>query len=184
VIAETADKAVRVIGISGSLRAGSSNAALLHSAAELAPAEMRIIVWEGLGTLPHFNPDLDVDEPPPIVRRFRRLLESADGVIISSPEYAHGVPGSLKNALDWLVSAGELVGKPVAIINAAPGGGERAQASLAETLATMNWNVVSGASLLTRKKIADPQLARELRASLDALAAAITSSSATRPPGP
>ena len=163
---------MKIIGISGSLRAGSSNAALLRASAELAPAGMKIIVWEGLASLPHFNPDLDVDEPPPIVREFRQLLESADGVIISSPEYAHGVPGSLKNALDWLVSAGELVGKPVVVINAAPGGGERAQASLLETLAAMNWNVLTGASLLTRKKIADPQLARELRASLDALAAA------------
>ena len=134
---------MKIVGISGSLRAGSSNAALLR--------ELPIDVWEGLGELPHFNPDLDAGDPPEPVRAFRQLLASADGVIICSPEYAHGVPGSLKNALDWLVSDGSLVGKPVMIITCAPTYGEFAHAQLIETLTTMNWNVLRNASLLVRK---------------------------------
>lgn len=138
---------MKIVAISGSLRAGSSNAAILRVAAELTPIE----IWEGLGELPHFNPDLDAGDPPEPVRAFRQLLASADGVIISSPEYAHGVPGSLKNALDWLVSDGALVGKPVMIIASGPTYGEFAHAQLMETLTTMNWNVLRDASLLVRK---------------------------------
>ena len=134
---------MKIVGISGSLRAGSWNTKLLR--------ELQIDVWEGIGELPHFNPDLDSDDPPAPVRAFRQLLASADGVIICSPEYAHGVPGSLKNALDWLVSDGTLVGKPVVIVTIAPTFGEFAHAQLVETLTTMNWNVLQDASLLVRK---------------------------------
>ena len=128
---------------------------------------MRIEVWEGLGGLPHFNPDLDENDPPEPVREFRRLIGSADAVIISSPEYAHGMPGSLKNALDWLVSDGTLVGKPVLIITTAPTYGEHAHAQLVEVLTTMQWNVLTGASLLLRK---NDDSKEKLRASLTSLA--------------
>jgi len=171
---------MRIIGISGSLRAGSSNAALLRAAERLAPEGMEIAIWDGIGELPHFNPDLDEAEPPAVVAEFRALLRTADGVLISSPEYAHGVPGSLKNALDWLVSDGELVGKPVALINAAPLGGEYAQPQLFETLTVMSWKVLAEASILTpfvRRKIgpegeiAEPEVRERLRRSLELLAA-------------
>jgi chromate reductase len=178
------DAAMKIVGISGSLRAGSSNAALLRAAAALAPEGMDIVLYQDIGSLPHFNPDLDGigAVPPPAVAAFRALLAAADGVLISSPEYAHGVPGSLKNALDWIVSSGELVDKPVVLINAAPSGGEFAQASLVETLGMMSARVLVEASLLApfvRKKLdaegnaADPELSRALGASLAALAAAI-----------
>ncbi len=138
---------MNVLAISGSLRAQSSNAALLRAAARVAPEGVRITLYEGLGELPHFNPDLDVEgaEPPPSVRVLRELLIAADAVLISSPEYAHGVPGAFKNMLDWLVSAGELVDKPVALWNASPSGGEYAQNAILETLRTMNWRVVEEA---------------------------------------
>lgn len=138
---------VRIIAISGSLRTGSSNAALLRAAALVSPPGVDVILYEGLGELPHFNPDLDTEgtEPPPSVRALRELLLGADAVLISSPEYAHGVPGSFKNVLDWLVSVGELVGKPVALLNASPAGGEYAQNAILETLRTMNWHVVDEA---------------------------------------
>src|SRR5262249_47022129 len=111
--------AVRVLAISGSLRSGSSNTILLRAAAELAPRGLCVILYGGLADLPHFNPDLDDEaNPPPQVREFRDALRAADGLMICSPEYAHGVPGSLKNALDWVVGSGELSGKPVALINA------------------------------------------------------------------
>jgi len=131
---------------------------------------MQIEVWQGLGSLPHFNPDLDDGEPPRTVRSFRDLLRSAQGVIICSPEYAHGVPGSLKNALDWLVSDGTLVGKPVVIITTAPTRGEFAHAQLMETLRTMSWNVLENASLTLRK---NEDAGERLGASLEALRNAI-----------
>jgi chromate reductase len=141
---------MRIVGISGSLRAQSSNAALLRAAARVAPAAAELVMYDGLGELPHFNPDLDAEgtEPPPAVRALRELLTGAGAILISSPEYAHGVPGSFKNMLDWLVSTGELVGKPVALLNASPVGGDYAQSSILETLRTMNWNVVEEASLV------------------------------------
>ena len=138
---------MRIVTISGSLRAQSSNAALLRALARLAPEEVDVVAYDGLGELPHFNPDLDEEGsvPPARVRELRELLIGADAIAISSPEYAHGVPGAFKNMLDWLVSVGELVGKPVALLNASPTGGEHAQNAILETLRTMNWRVVEEA---------------------------------------
>jgi len=175
---------MRVVAISGSLRSASTNAALLRAASQVAPRDMEFVFYDKVGEIPHFNPDLDEDDasPPDIVREFRRLLVDADGIVICCPEYAHGVPGALKNAVDWLVSVGALVGKPVLLLNAAPAGGEHAQASLLHTLQVMNWNVLTEASLTApflRKKLQpdgvldDEDAADKLRASLGALAAAI-----------
>src|SRR4029453_6006873 len=99
----------------GRLRAASPSGRPRRSAAAVAPAGMAFIFYEQLGLLPHFNPDLDGEgaTPPPAVADLRRLLAEADGVVISPPEYAPGVPGSLKNALDWIVSSGELTDKPL-----------------------------------------------------------------------
>ena len=145
---------------------------------------MEIAIYEGLGNLPHFNPDLDGDGavPPESVRELRTLIGGADGLIISSPEYAHGVPGSMKNALDWLVSCPEPIGKPVLLLNAAPNGGEWAQSSLAETLRVMGLRFLAEASLMTpflaRKPgadgaLADPAAEAAILSSLGALAAAV-----------
>jgi NAD(P)H-dependent FMN reductase len=169
-----------LVGISGSLRAGSSNEALLKAAAFCLPAGARLTLFAGLGSLPHFNPDLDVDPPPDSVREFRSLLASADGFLISSPEYAHGVPGSLKNALDWVVSSGELGHKPVILLNASAGTGEFAERALRDTLEVMEARVLSAdTGLFVKKKLdaegrlTDPELIRRLTASLEQLAAAI-----------
>jgi chromate reductase len=149
---------MKIVAISGSLRAASSNAALLRAIARVAE-EDEVVICDGLAGLPHFNPDLDVEgaTPPDAVRALRELLIGADAVVISSPEYAHGVPGSLKNMLDWLVSCGALEQKKVALFNASPAGGTYAQASLLETLRTMNWRIMDEASLLEpflRRRIA------------------------------
>src|SRR5438445_7359837 len=132
---------MKIVAICGSLRARSSNLALLKAAAKIAP---EVTIYDGLASLPHFNPDDDEDgaTPPPAVAELRTSLAAADGILISTPEYAHGLPGSLKNALDWLVSDGALVDKPVAILSASPTGGQFAQASLVETLRTINWQVL------------------------------------------
>ena len=140
---------MRILGIVGSLRAGSSNAAILRAAAQLAPAGVTIDLYEGLGGLPHFNPDLDGEGavPPPPVATLRERAAAAGAILVCSPEYAHGVPGSLKNALDWLVSTADLIEKRVGVVTAGPGGGALANAQLVETLRTMSWTVVEGACL-------------------------------------
>lgn len=131
----------RLFAISGSLRAASSNTKLLQEMQSGAPDGVTIDLYEALGELPHFNPDLDADAPPASVVALRARIRDADAVLISSPEYAHGVPGTLKNALDWLVGAGELVGKPVVLVNATARSAY-AQASLTETLTVMSWTLL------------------------------------------
>src|SRR5688572_24611826 len=150
---------MKVLAISGSLRRESSNMALLRAAANVAPAGMEFLFYDGLGTLPHFNPDVDgeTDVPPESVREWRAAVAAADAVVICSPEYAHGLPGSLKNALDWLVSSGELTDVPVILLNASPAGGRHAQASLAETLTMLSARVLPEASRMEpflRRKLA------------------------------
>ena len=169
---------IRLLAICGSLRANSSNAALLGAVALVAPRGVEIARYDGLASLPHFNPDIDVDSAPHAVRELREQIARVDAVLISSPEYAHGVPGSLKNALDWLVSGVEIYGKPVALLNPSPRS-LFAHPQLAETLRTMGASIVEGASvsmpiagrgLDAAGIVADEGLAEALRAVLFSLA--------------
>ena len=145
---------MKVLAIPGSLRATSSNAALLRAAARVAPAGTEIALYDGLGGLPHFSPDLDVEPVPAPVAALRAQIGAADAIAISSPEYAHGMPGSLKNALDWLVSAFEPIDMPVLLVSASPSGAEHAHAQLLEVLRTMSMKVVDGgAHVFSRAKI-------------------------------
>jgi chromate reductase, NAD(P)H dehydrogenase (quinone) len=139
------EKPFKILAISGSLRRASSNTAILKAAQQLAPTHLEIVLFEGLGGLAHFNPDLEL-EPPSTVLEFQQLLQSSSALIISSPEYAHGVPGSLKNALDWVVGSGELVGKPTALFGVTARGAF-AQASLRETLTVMMANLIEDACI-------------------------------------
>jgi NAD(P)H-dependent FMN reductase len=173
---------MKVLAISGSLRAQSSNASLLRAVTLLAPAGMEVVTYDRLAALPHFNPDDDVDPAPDAVRAWRAAIKEADGILISSPEYAHGVPGALKDALDWIVSSGELMAKPLLLISASPGGAERAHEQLVEILETMDANVLKAASLRTTQarraidaegRVTDAELERALRAAMQALADAI-----------
>src|SRR5438067_13314305 len=166
---------MRILAISGSLRRDSSNATLLRAAAMIAPSGIDIVAYDGLGGLPHFNPDLDEGAPPDIVARFRAEVARADALMISSPEYAHGVPGTLKNALDWLVGGVEINGKPVALVNASARA-TYAQASLQETLSVMGARVITRTiSLDGRKNLdvtamtEDPEISSALRAALEEL---------------
>ena len=147
---------MKIMAISGSLRSNSSNTAVLGAASRLAPSGAQVILYGGLGELPHFNPDLDAS-PPPIVRELREEVGRADALLISTPEYAHGLPGSLKNLLDWLVGSLEFPGKPVALINTSPRA-HHAHDQLIEVLTTMSACLVHEASLTL------PLLGRELGA--------------------
>ena len=173
---------MKIIAISGSLRARSSNLALLRAAAAIAPAGMEVAIYDGLASLPHFNPDDDEEgaTPPAPVAALRALLAEADGIVISTPEYAHGLPGSLKNALDWLVSDGALVDKPVAILSASPIGGQFAQSSLVEILTTMNWRVLGTWTAPT--KVRDENVDQNVAAVIRSALAALMNSSSPRPP--
>ena len=140
-------KNIQILAISGSLRSNSSNTAILHAVANLAPENVIIQQFEGLGNFPHFSPG--IDENNSFITDFRRKIEAADGVIICTPEYAFGIPGVLKNALDWIVSTGELNGKPVAAISASPlnSGGDKALASLLLTLTALGTTKNESSSL-------------------------------------
>jgi NAD(P)H-dependent FMN reductase len=133
----------RVLLVPGSTRAGSSNVAALRAAADAAPADVRVELFEGLQELPAFVPE---EEPPPVVARFLRTVAAVDGVLFSTPEYAGGLPGSLKNLLDWTVAGGELYGKPVGWLDVAnPGRGAGAQAQLLTVLGYVGADVVDAA---------------------------------------
>ncbi len=167
--------------MSGSLRADSTNTTLVGAIIAMAPGALNFTLYDGLADLPHFSPDRDGDDAPPAVARLRALLREADGVLICTPEYAFGVPGSLKNALDWTVSSGEFDGKPVAALSASPSssGGEKAHASLLLTLRALGAAVPAGAVLtipaLKKKLGADGRLTDEATAgALDAVLTALT----------
>ena len=165
---------MKILAISGSLRAASTNTFLLRAVAELAPANVTIQLYDGLDTLPYFSPERDVEPAPESVHQLRTLLKEADAVIICTPEYIHGMPGVLKNMLDWLASSGEFVYKPVSVISASPSdmGGSQAHASLFHTLEVLTAHLPPAASLIVpfiRTKIdanghlTDPILAQQLQ---------------------
>ncbi|HEY5825282.1 MAG TPA: NADPH-dependent FMN reductase [Cyclobacteriaceae bacterium] len=110
---------IKLLGISGSLRSNSSTQLIMNAVQSLAGNAVDFKIYEGLASLPPFD---DSNNVPGEVEEFRKQLREADGVFFISPEYAFGVPGSLKNALDWTVSSGELVSKPAALVVAATGG--------------------------------------------------------------
>lgn len=180
---------MNILAISGSLRQVSSNTTLLRAACLLAPSGMNITLYNGLGDLPHFNPDLELEgNAPPSVSDLRARIREAEGVLICSPEYAHGVPGVLKNALDWLVGSGETVDKPFALLNASPHS-TYAQASLAEILTTMAAVIVEEASVsvpLGGKNLdeagilAHPEIGPVVQAALATFAQVITADQKSR----
>jgi len=141
---------------------------------------MTVQLEPSLGVLPHFNPDLEGAEPGEVLQ-FRERLRQADAIIISSPEYAHGIAGVLKDALDWIVARGELSGKPVALFNASPRA-SLAQTALAEVIRTMDARMVEPASiavpLLGRNMTADAivqdaDIAAQIREALRQLSATV-----------
>lgn len=138
---------VGIMLVSGSLRAGSANTAVLRTVAEVAaPGTVAAHVYFGMGALPHFNPDDDFDPVHPVVAELRGLIAKCDALLFSTPEYAGDLPGSFKNLLDWTVGGDEIGGKPTAWVNAAqPGRGEGADAALRAVLGYTGADIVEAA---------------------------------------
>ena len=179
---------MHVLTVPGSLRAGSSNATLLAAAALLAPAGVRVSACDALAAIPAFNPDIE-EGPGPVpnaVVHWRTALAGADAVLISSPEYAHGVPGVLKNALDWVVGSGELVGKPVGLLSASAAS-RFAHPQLVEILTVMSAVLIPEATVVidiprrgsdATQLVTDPPIAHALGSAMAALAGAVQTSRA------
>jgi chromate reductase len=174
-----------VLGISGSLRHGSYNTALLHEAAALLPAGVELELYEGLELLPPYNEDDEGEDGPVEGRRLRDAIEGADALLIATPEYNGSIPGQLKNAVDWAsrpARAGALWGKPVAVIGATTGsyGAVWAQADLRRTLGIAGARVLEVELPVARAqerfddagRLRDEQLRERLGSILHELAAA------------
>jgi chromate reductase len=179
---------MHVLAISGSLRAASLNTRLLRAVSRLTPPDVSVELYGGIGDLPLFNPDIEASDPP-AVARFRARIIAADAVLIASPEYAHGVTGAMKNALDWMVGNEAFVNKPVALLNASPLS-IHAQASLKEIITVMSARVVEEASIAVPIRgsgldedgiVSDLAIAAAIRESMQALRAAVVRIQAESP---
>lgn len=137
----------KIFAISGSTRNNSSNHAILRAIRESWKDQFEMRIYDGISGLPHFNPDQAVTNTPPSVIEFREEIRAADGIIICTPEYAHGVPGSLKNAIDWTVHTGEFYQKPTLLITASTDGRFGHQALL-ETLMVIEAGKIKDLNLL------------------------------------
>jgi len=137
----------KVLAISGSTRSQSTNLNYIKAVGALAAEVFSIEIYEGLSDIPAFNPDEDGDDPPASVTDFRNQLKEADGILICTPEYAMGVPGSLKNAIDWTVSSMEFSHKPVALITASLSG-LKGHAALLETLHVIEAKITAATGLI------------------------------------
>jgi len=141
---------VRIVGICGSLQAASSNLTLLRSVADVLPAGVEYEIYDGIRDLPLFNPDIEAaGAAPQSVVGWRAELTGADALLIASPEYGHSLPGSLKNAIDWVIGSGELESKIVGVtasVNHESRGG-RGLDALLRTLAAVSARIVGGAAI-------------------------------------
>jgi NAD(P)H-dependent FMN reductase len=172
---------MRLLLLNGSLRAGSTNDAVLATVEQVAAAGVNVERYRDMALLPHFNPDDDHDPLPSAVVDLRRAIDAADALLICTPEYAGDMPGSLKNLLDWTVGGVETEGKPVAWINAStsPTGAAGTHRALRTVLTYTGCSIVDDACVqvpVPRPAIADgvvidPELRAGIAAAVGALAA-------------
>jgi chromate reductase len=177
---------MKVLGVSGSLRADSYNTQLLRGAADLMPAGVELELWQGLRDVPPYDEDDDVEPVAPAVAALRAALAGADAVLFATPEYNSSIPGQLKNALDWAsrpFATNPLRNKPATVVGASTGGfgAMWAQADLRRVLKTIGARVVGEEvpvpAVHTRTdeagRLADAETEERLREVLDALADAV-----------
>lgn len=162
---------MQLLALSGSLRAASLNTTALRALQQLAPEGVAVALYEGVGSLPPFNPDVEMSALPEIAAALRRQVSAADGLVIACPEYAHGIPGAFKNALDWLVGMTDFPGKPVMLVNTAPRACH-AQTQLVEVLTTMSARIVheAGVTVDLRETDVSARLEAGLRIFIDVVA--------------
>jgi chromate reductase len=167
--------AIRILGISGSLRRGSHNTSLLRAATRSLPPGVELELFDGLAELPQYNADLDTEPQAEPVARLRHAIADADGVLIATPEFNGSLPGVLKNALDWASRPfpdNALRGKPVAVVGASTGlfGAVWAQAEARKVLGIIGADVIDGelpvgqahAAFIDEDRLADPDLSNAL----------------------
>jgi chromate reductase len=173
---------MKVLAISGSLRADSHNSKLLRAAAELFPADVEVAIWDGLKEVPPYDEDDEGVEAPAAVARLRDAIAGADALLFATPEYNHSIPGVLKNAIDWAsrpAGASVFLNKPAAVIGASTGafGAVWAQAELRKVLGATGARVVEGDLALGHAherfdeagRLGDPNLREELQEVVNAL---------------
>jgi chromate reductase, NAD(P)H dehydrogenase (quinone) len=172
------NKKITILAVSGSLRATSANTQLIKDIQRWAPATIEFHIYPDLASIPAFD---DSAEEGEAVKEWRRQLTEADGIFICSPEYAFGIPGALKNAIDWTVGSGELVNKPLALVTAASSG-DKAHAAWLNIFTALSANIPEGGALLIpfirtklneKGEIADAATKTALQAVLQALIKAI-----------
>jgi chromate reductase len=174
---------MRVLAVSGSLRAGSHNTSLLEAAIDAAPEDVEVELWEGIGDLPIYDQDLEGSDLPDAVLRLREDWGSADALLFATPEYNGSVPGGLKNAVDWAsrpVRASALTNQNAAVIGASTGqfGAMWAQADLRKILGVAGARVIGDELPVTRAherfdaegRLLDGELHERLRLLLETLA--------------
>ena len=174
---------MKILAVSGSLRAASHNTQLLRAATEAAPEGVEVELWEGIGDLPLYDQDLELAELPASVRRLRSEWAAADAILFSTPEYNGSIPGVLKNAVDWAsrpAGEGALRNKTVAVVGASTGqfGAMWAQADLRKVLGVAGARVVGDELPVTRAhekfdaqgRLLDGELFDRLRLALEHLA--------------
>ena len=166
---------VEIAAFAGSLRSASWARALLQAAAELAPTDVRVTIWDGLGAVPPFNEDLENGQAPSAVADLRELIQASDALMIVTPEYNRAVPGVLKNALDWRsrpYGHTVLKSKPVAVVGTSPlpTGGASALSDVERVLTALGAEVVEAeltvgqvhARIDAEGRISDPELATRI----------------------
>ena len=162
----------KILGVSGSLRENASNTIIIEAIRDMIGDRAEYIIYKDLAQLPHFDgSERDIVS----VAHWRKSIAEADGVIICSPEYAFGMPGSLKNALDWTVGSGEMTDKPVAYITASLSG-ERAHESLGHVLSALSTKKINTGDLLIpfiRAKIKDGIIQEDVRESVNKIVNAL-----------
>jgi chromate reductase, NAD(P)H dehydrogenase (quinone) len=178
---------LRILAISGSLRSGSNNTALLRALRDQAPSGIEIELWNGLKAIPPYDGDEDVVPGPEAVEAFRELVRDVDAVFFATPEYNSSVPGALKNALDWgsrPIATNAFRNKPVAVISSSAGafGGVWAAAELRKVLAAMGARVTDAelsvghaAEKFEDGRLVDDDVRQGLRDALQTLVAEVPS---------
>ena len=170
-----------ILAISGSTRKQSSNLKLIKAIEKLYANELSIKIYDGLLNLPQFNPDDDTENSPVQVTDLRKQIKEANGILICTPEYAMGVPGSLKNLLDWTVSSSDFSNKPVVAITASSSG-QKAHLSLLATLQVIEALINERTQLLIsfiktkvndRQQITDENTLKDVRSTMDAFIAVL-----------